>query len=408
MLFGKRARDKKTPAEREPPSSESRDEDGAQDTIAISADRAVDLLGEILRLYGEQAFDVPPRKAKELESFFEDWARHLLVGTPPPAHPDADPSEADATASAAGSHDDNGAARARDLPGLRQAFRKLREKEQHYVNDTLGHFREASWSFISGLRRSLNADQATDRRIGHRMRRLESAVQSGDAGNIKTEAQEMLTNLTEFLAERGENHKAQITEMASRLEGLRHELDSVRAQAAIDPVTGIYNRASFDEQIEREVDLATLFGRRGCLLMVDIDHFKWVNDTHGHQTGDRVLAEVASTLARCFMRKDDFLARYGGEEFCIVLRDVDAQLAEKVAERGMMAMRNMEVEIAGSDEPLRLTVSMGLARLRPGETAPSWIERADRALYQAKDGGRDRIVADAVDVQTETDARSDE
>ena len=69
MLFGKRARDEKTPAEREPPSSESRDEDGTQDTIAISADRAVDLLGEILRLYGEQAFDVPPRKAKELESF---------------------------------------------------------------------------------------------------------------------------------------------------------------------------------------------------------------------------------------------------------------------------------------------------------------------------------------------------
>ncbi len=69
--------------------------------------------------------------------------------------------------------------------------------------------------------------------------------------------------------------------MAARLDALREELDSVRNQAAIDPVTEIFNRASFDEQIEREVDLATLFGKRGCLVMVDIDDFKWVNDTHG-------------------------------------------------------------------------------------------------------------------------------
>ncbi|HIF93381.1 MAG TPA: GGDEF domain-containing protein [Myxococcales bacterium] len=70
--------------------------------------------------------------------------------------------------------------------------------------------------------------------------------------------------------------------------------------------------AAFDEQIEREVDLATLFGKRGCLLMVDIDHFKWVNDIHGHRCGDEVLKHFAATLSRCFMRRDDFVARYAG------------------------------------------------------------------------------------------------
>jgi len=204
--------------------------------------------------------------------------------------------------------------------------------------------------------------------------------------------------LTEFLAERGARHEEQITEMAGRLESLRDELDNVRKQAAIDPVTSIYNRAAFDEQIEREVDLATLFGKRGCLVMVDIDHFKWVNDTHGHPCGDEVLKQFAATLTRCFMRRDDFVARYGGEEFVIVLRELELPTATDVAERGMNALRNLEVFFGQMEEPIRMTASMGIARLRQGETAASWVERADRALYQAKNAGRDRIEVDPIDL----------
>ena len=208
------------------------------------------------------------------------------------------------------------------------------------------------------------------------MRRLEGAVRSGDADKIKDEAQETVTLLTEFLSERGARHEAQITEMAARLQGLRDELDSVRKQAAVDSLTQIYNRSAFDEQIEREIDLATLFGKRGCLLMIDIDHFKWVNDTHGHPCGDAVLREVAQTLKRCFMRRDDFVARYGGEEFAIVLRDITLPVARDVSERGMAGIRNLEIPYPGLEEPLRITISMGIARLRrarppaPGSSAP--------------------------------------
>jgi len=230
------------------------------------------------------------------------------------------------------------------------------------------------------------------------MRRLEGAVRSGESDRIKNEAQETVTLLTEFLAARGTRYQEQIQQMASRLEGLRDELDSVRKQAAIDAVTKIYNRAAFDEQIEREIDLATLFGQRGCLIMLDIDHFKWVNDNHGHPCGDAVLRQVADTLTRCFMRRDDFVARYGGEEFAIVLRDIELPVASDLAERGMTALRNLEIEYGELEEPLRITVSMGIARLRQGETAASWIERSDRALYQAKDGGRDRIELDPIDL----------
>ena len=391
MIFGKRRNT-------EPPDPSAHAQDRGDEraipagaTAAIPAERALDLAADLLRSFGAAAFDVGETPASAIRTHFEDWARHLLVGTPAPGRePGTEPIKT-AAAAAPGA--------LRDLPGLRRSFADHRAAEARYVTSSIGEFREATWAFISGLRRSLTAEQSADRRISHRMRRLEGAVRSGDPGKIKGEAQETVSLLTEFLAERGQRHEEQITAMASRLESLRAELDSVRAQAAIDAVTRIYNRQAFDEQIEREVDLATLFGKRGCLIMVDIDHFKWVNDRFGHPTGDHVLRVMAETLTRCFKRKDDFVARYGGEEFAAVLRELNMPTAKTVAERGMGAIRILEIEREGLPEPIRITASMGIARLRPGETAAAWIERADRALYLAKNGGRDRIEVDPIDLE---------
>jgi diguanylate cyclase (GGDEF)-like protein len=98
------------------------------------------------------------------------------------------------------------------------------------------------------------------------------------------------------------------------------------------------------------------------------------------------------------MRRDDFVARYGGEEFAMVLRDIDLPTARDVAERGMATLRGLETNNSDLAEPIRITASMGIARLRSGEVASSWIERADRARYQAKNGGRDRIEVDPIDL----------
>ncbi len=395
MIFGKRKSTEKTdaPEDAEASSEGSPGAGGGQAARdPIPADRALDLIAEMLRTLGQNAFDVGSMSADDVSELFEGWARHLLIGTPAPGRHTA----AQGDASTRG-NTTSGARR--DLPGLRRAFVDHRVSEARHVKISLGEFREATWAFINGLRRSLSAEQSADRRISHRMRRLEGAVRSGDPTKIKAEAQDTVTLLTEFLAERGTRHQDQISAMAARLETLRDELDNVRAQASIDGLTQVYNRASFDEQIEREVDLATLFGKRGCLFMLDIDHFKWINDKHGHPCGDQVLRETADTLTRCFKRKDDFVARYGGEEFVVVLRELNIATARSVAERGMGAIRLLEVHREGLPEPLRITASMGIARLRPGETAASWIERADRALYQAKNGGRDRIEVDPIDLE---------
>lgn len=390
MVFGKRKKNAEKDAK---PAKAVASTEAPQDDAAalIPADRALDMMADLLRILGEHAFDVGPHSAEEIEETFETWARHLLIGVPPPRSRSDDGHDGK-------KDEEERRGGKRDLPGLRRAVKEQRIAENEYVTTSLGDFREAAWSFISGLRRSLTVEQAADRRIGHRMRRLEGAVRSGEPDKIKNEAQETVSLLTEFLAERGARHQEQIQQMAARLDKLRDELDSVRKQAAIDPVTKIYNRAAFDEQIEREIDLATLFGTRGCLIMVDLDHFKWVNDTHGHPCGDAVLRQVADALTRCFMRKDDFVARYGGEEFAVVLRDIDLPTARDVAERGMTTIRNLEIFHGEIEEPIRVTASMGIARLRQGETSQSWVERADRALYQAKDAGRDRIEVDPIDL----------
>ena len=123
-------------------------------------------------------------------------------------------------------------------------------------------------------------------------------------------------------------------------------------------------------------------------MMVDIDHFKALNDTHGHVMGDNALREVANCLQRSFLRKEDFVARYGGEEFSILVLDCDEAGAERLTQRVLEAIRQISIPAGAS--PIRPTVSVGLAWLQRGDTPATWIDRADAALYRAKHSGRNR------------------
>jgi diguanylate cyclase (GGDEF)-like protein len=126
-------------------------------------------------------------------------------------------------------------------------------------------------------------------------------------------------------------------------------------------------------------------------MMIDMDHFKSINDRFGHQAGDAALQRVADTLVRNFLRKEDFVARYGGEEFTVVVPDTTVANAIERSERLRQAVEALEVEFAGSQ--ISLTVSVGVACLEHGDSNSSWIARADAALYEAKAGGRNRVVA---------------
>jgi diguanylate cyclase (GGDEF)-like protein len=169
-----------------------------------------------------------------------------------------------------------------------------------------------------------------------------------------------------------------------------YALEAAERGAKIDVLTGLPNRRYFDEVLSIERPRRRANDTLG-ILMIDIDHFKRLNDRYGHATGDRVLAAVAGAIAQG-VRAEDTPARYGGEEFAVLLRRASAEQAIEVGERIRREVVRLHPASLGIDEPV--TVSVGVAVAGSGQIAiPGLVERADQALYRAKRLGRDRVVA---------------
>jgi diguanylate cyclase (GGDEF)-like protein len=157
-----------------------------------------------------------------------------------------------------------------------------------------------------------------------------------------------------------------------------------------DPLTGLANRRAFDEDLVREAARAARSGAPLSVVVLDVDRFKAVNDTHGHSAGDAVLRAVAAR-AEAAIRAGDLLARIGGEEFAILLAGADLARAVEAAERIRAALAASPVEAAG--RALAVTASFGCAALAPGEAPHALVARADACLYEAKRDGRDRVAS---------------
>jgi diguanylate cyclase (GGDEF)-like protein len=174
-------------------------------------------------------------------------------------------------------------------------------------------------------------------------------------------------------------------------DNLEEEYQRRLVEAALrDPLTGVYNRRHLDERLEAEYSASRRHGSPLSLLVVDVDHFKTVNDTHGHLAGDAALKMVARALSEG-LRKEDLLARYGGEEFVVIARGSDLAGATQFAER--LRERIESARCMWNGKELRVTASIGVAQLGPGMTVQQWIDAADRGVYQAKHGGRNRVCA---------------
>jgi diguanylate cyclase (GGDEF)-like protein len=157
----------------------------------------------------------------------------------------------------------------------------------------------------------------------------------------------------------------------------------------MDSLTGVSNRRHFADHGVRALAGARRGHRPLVAMMVDIDHFKKINDTHGHGVGDEVIRAVARTL-RANVRDPDILCRYGGEEFAVLMTEMHGDPLD-VAERIRHAIR--ETAVAGPDGPVRVTTSIGVAMLTADDDLDTLLARADAALYRAKNGGRDQVRA---------------
>lgn len=163
----------------------------------------------------------------------------------------------------------------------------------------------------------------------------------------------------------------------------------IATQSALrDPLTSAGNRIAMDQSLSREIEVARRHKHPLSVLMLDIDHFKNVNDEYGHYTGDEVLKTIAHTI-KAQLRNIDRVFRYGGEEFVVLLTATDREAAAQIAERLRNAV--LALEFPHLEMPLSVTISLGCSTLLPAETADSLLRRADGALYVAKREGRNRL-----------------
>jgi two-component system cell cycle response regulator len=176
-----------------------------------------------------------------------------------------------------------------------------------------------------------------------------------------------------------------------RLLNLKRTINNAKtklhALANRDRLTLLYNRRYLDEELEKELERAKRYRYMLSFLLIDIDHFKRVNDEHGHQKGDRVLAAVAAVI-RNNTRVNDLVARYGGEEIAVVIPEMKSDKSIEIAEKIRYMIQTRSPEITG----LNITVSIGVGFYTPGEKPEGLIIKADKALYEAKKRGRNRVV----------------
>jgi diguanylate cyclase (GGDEF)-like protein len=196
--------------------------------------------------------------------------------------------------------------------------------------------------------------------------------------------------LVEQLTQVSRELSAANLEKESRNDELKAVMDKLNRLVTFDQLTGAYSRRYFLEELDRQVALHERHRAPVSLVMLDLDHFKLINDQHGHSVGDRAL-RAAAMSTRSQLREGDMLGRIGGEEFMALLPMTDRTAAVQLAERLRLALE--AVELVEGEVTIHIHASMGVAELQPDEDASAWMRRTDEALYLAKNGGRNRVVA---------------
>jgi len=224
--------------------------------------------------------------------------------------------------------------------------------------------------------------------------RFKMMTRLDDIRDLKNQLTIEVSSLERVVEDKKHRDEEAIAKLSQRVDILQADLVKAEAEASLDQLTKIANRGTFDRTLKRMIDAARKTGKPLSLAMLDVDHFKKVNDTFGHPVGDRVLLCTAQWL-RGSIRRTDFVARYGGEEFAAILSDADASHAEMRFTQVLkdIAGRSYEFEEDGQQKSVRFTVSCGVSQLTPHDTEQELIHRADQALYEAKQKGRNRVIA---------------
>lgn len=220
---------------------------------------------------------------------------------------------------------------------------------------------------------------------------MERLAKSSDPKEILTIASKIISDTRNFVDESRE-FETDLMESTQEISILKDELDHARRMAATDALTGLHNRRGFNQAMNEAIENNHRQDDYISLLIIDIDHFKKVNDNHGHLVGDKVLVGISQILQKQ-MRGRDYLSRFGGEEFAVILRQTPITGAFTVAESLRKVVEKLQLKHVKTGQQLeRVTISIGVASYRKGESMKDYIGRCDHALYRAKSLGRNRTV----------------
>ncbi len=229
------------------------------------------------------------------------------------------------------------------------------------------------------------------------LNKVKAKVNSIDLTNGLEACQRLLVREVDSVLKANNNLKNELKTAQDELNYQNRIIEKLHVKATTDSLTQIKNRATFDEYLQQSIVNYHRLGEPLSLIICDIDHFKRINDTHGHVIGDRVLEAMAVKL-KVSMRAGDFISRYGGEEFGAILLRTNLAGAVIVAENMRNAVETTVFNVEGNK--MRITVSLGCAEIAEGDTADKLIKRADKQLYLAKSNGRNMVYprpADLVD-----------
>lgn len=271
------------------------------------------------------------------------------------------------------------------------------------LNERLEAFQSNLQAASEGHADNHSAARAMDTQIREQVDGLQTSVQeAADLDDLKQVLENHLEGLLGTMDQHQKQRDAREQEVAARLKGLservahmeqeaqgfREHLEIQRQKALVDPLTGLPNRAAWGERLEHEIKQWQQHGNTLSLAMLDLDHFKRINDNYGHLAGDKVL-KIIATVLRKRLRGSDFIARFGGEEFVLLLPATTPAVGAKLLETLRAAIEACPFHFKG--ERVTITISMGLASFKTGEHSDLVLKRADQALYRAKNAGRNRV-----------------